>query len=104
MLVPCISLIIIFDRLNENSKVAIIGAGPAGLSAAKHLLAAGVSKVTIYEKSDEIGGVWRYTDTPDHPHATPVYDSLKINIPAGMIVNTAKIAFILFTTCSTTSS
>merc|ERR1711892_1548640 len=68
--------------LTENSKVAIIGAGPAGLSAAKHLIEAGFENVTIYEKSDEIGGVWRFTGTPEHPHATPLYESLHINLPA----------------------
>ena len=68
--------------MTESSKVAIVGAGPAGLSAAKHLVEAGIDKVTIYEKSDEIGGVWRYTDSSEHPHATPVYESLHINLPA----------------------
>ena len=38
--------------------------------------------MTIYEKSDAIGGVWRYTPDPNDPHATPVYENLRINVPA----------------------
>lgn len=41
--------------------VAIIGAGPGGLFSAKHSLARG-HNVTVYEQSDEIGGVWVYTN------------------------------------------
>jgi putative selenate reductase len=46
-----------FDRLPENQKkVAIIGAGPSGLSCACYLALAGF-KVTIYEKNDKPGGM-----------------------------------------------
>lgn len=38
-------------------KIAIIGAGPGGLFSAKHSLAHG-HHVTVYEQSDEIGGIW----------------------------------------------
>ena len=39
-------------------KVAIIGAGVAGLQAASRLKIRGFD-VTIFEKSDDVGGVWR---------------------------------------------
>ena len=39
-------------------KVAVIGAGVAGLQAARHLIAAGF-KVIVLEASDDVGGVWR---------------------------------------------
>ena len=39
----------------DVKEIAVIGAGPSGLVAAKHLTAAGY-KVTIYEKSSSIGG------------------------------------------------
>jgi len=42
-----------------NTKVAIIGAGPAGLSAAYFLYKAGF-KVTVFEKQDSPGGVITY--------------------------------------------
>ena len=51
-----------FQKTKENSinvKVAIIGAGPAGLSAAKELLGYG-AKVDIYEKENTAGGVMTY--------------------------------------------
>ena len=38
-------------------KVVIIGAGPAGLTAAYQLLTTSDIKVTIYEETDEIGGI-----------------------------------------------
>jgi hypothetical protein len=38
--------------------VCIIGAGPAGLVAAKTFLKTGKCNVTIYEKSDRLGGIW----------------------------------------------
>ncbi len=39
------------------SRVAIIGAGPAGLVSAKECLAQGLD-VTVFEKTDRIGGLW----------------------------------------------
>ncbi|MBI5323816.1 MAG: FAD-dependent oxidoreductase [Ignavibacteriae bacterium] len=48
-------------KLKENTgkNVAVIGAGPAGLSAA-HFLSLKGHSVTIYEKESEIGGMLRY--------------------------------------------
>ena len=66
-------------RLNKNSKVAIIGAGPSGLSAAKHILDQGIANLVVYEKANEIGGIWRYT-SPSEKHTTPMYKNLKINV------------------------
>lgn len=43
----------------SGKRVAIIGSGPAGLSAASHLRGCGHS-VTVFEKSDRIGGLMRY--------------------------------------------
>ncbi len=43
----------------QDGKIAIIGAGPAGLSAAYYLSNLGY-KVTIYEKLPEAGGMMRY--------------------------------------------
>lgn len=46
-------------------KVAIVGAGPSGLAAAKHLLAQGQGSVfrdiDIFEQRGEVGGVWLHT-------------------------------------------
>ncbi|MEK7736385.1 MAG: glutamate synthase subunit beta [Pseudomonadota bacterium] len=42
-----------------GKKVAVVGSGPAGLAAAQQLARAGHS-VTVYEKTDRIGGLLRY--------------------------------------------
>lgn len=39
---------------------AVIGAGAAGLVAAKELAAEG-HRVTVFEQGDDVGGVWKYT-------------------------------------------
>lgn len=62
----------IIDKAGENGwatpqppshqtgkKVAIVGSGPAGLAAAQQLARAG-HEVTVFEKSDRIGGLLRY--------------------------------------------
>jgi cation diffusion facilitator CzcD-associated flavoprotein CzcO len=44
-------------RLRPGARVAIVGAGPSGLTAAKHALAAGFEP-TVFEASDDLGGQW----------------------------------------------
>lgn len=41
--------------------IAVIGAGAAGLNAAKHSIANNY-KCTVFEQTGEIGGTWVYTD------------------------------------------
>lgn len=48
-----------FPGITTNKKVAIIGSGPAGLSAATYLLRSGIA-VTMYERSDKAGGLLTY--------------------------------------------
>src|SRR5438445_9625835 len=43
----------------SGKRVAVVGSGPAGLAAAQQLNSAG-HLVTVYEKSDRIGGLLRY--------------------------------------------
>ena len=43
-------------RRKPSDRIAIIGAGPAGLSAAMYLKEAGYTSVVVFEKSDQIGG------------------------------------------------
>ena len=44
-------------RLREGARIAIVGAGPSGLAAAKHALEAGFD-VVVFEASDALGGQW----------------------------------------------
>jgi glutamate synthase (NADPH/NADH) small chain len=46
-------------KVKTGKKVAIVGSGPAGLAAAQQLARAG-HDVTVFEKSDRIGGLLRY--------------------------------------------
>jgi cation diffusion facilitator CzcD-associated flavoprotein CzcO len=44
-------------RLSRGARVAVIGAGPGGLVAAKHAIEAGF-EVSVFEASDDLGGQW----------------------------------------------
>ncbi|KAI0169645.1 FAD/NAD(P)-binding domain-containing protein [Hypoxylon sp. FL1284] len=77
------------------SSVAVIGAGPTGLAAAKYLLAEGFPVIDVFEKQGEVGGMWHYEPgPPDAPSIyaaeddedgagkeSPMYDDLNTNIP-----------------------
>lgn len=65
-----ILLIFITNQVNAKTvpsetkrvlNVAVIGAGTSGLCSAKYSLQHGYN-VTIYEQSEELGGIWYYTD------------------------------------------
>ncbi|KAL8418321.1 hypothetical protein RB594_001796 [Gaeumannomyces avenae] len=97
--------------LFKVKKVAIIGAGPCGLSAAKYLVAQkAFDEIVIFEQSTEVGGVWNYSKTPtstlrvpqtdpfcppDPPifpadgapalFPSPMYDLLHTNIPSPLM-------------------
>src|SRR3954470_15984898 len=47
-------------RLSDGARVAVVGAGPGGLAAAKHALEAGF-ETTVFEASDDLGGQWHAT-------------------------------------------
>ena len=44
----------------RGARVAIVGAGPGGLAAAKYAIEAGLD-VTVFEASDDLGGQWHTT-------------------------------------------
>jgi glycine/D-amino acid oxidase-like deaminating enzyme len=58
--------------------VAVIGAGAAGLCAARHLLARGV-EVVVYELGSHVGGLWVYENDNG---LSPAYASLHLNSEA----------------------
>jgi cation diffusion facilitator CzcD-associated flavoprotein CzcO len=55
-------------RLADGARIAVIGAGPSGIAAAKYALEAGFEPV-VFEASDRIGGQW-YT-TAQHSGVWP---------------------------------
>ncbi len=61
------------DGAFDVRRVAVVGAGPSGLAAAKHLLAVGAfERVDVFEQQAEVGGVWNYSAEPPPP------DSLRV--------------------------
>ncbi|CAM1508333.1 Fc.00g051810.m01.CDS01 [Cosmosporella sp. VM-42] len=95
-------------------RIAIIGAGPCGLSAAKYLRAQNAfSQIVIFEQQDEVGGIWNYSPlapetctvpqedpfvAPDEPlrprsdavpiFPSPMYERLHANIPGRLMTFT----------------
>lgn len=95
----------------DVKNVAIIGAGPCGLSSAKYLVAQNAfENIVIYEQQAEVGGVWNYSEIPaptlhvpqvsahlppDPPirsgtgaapvFPSPMYDVLYTNIPGPLM-------------------
>ncbi|KAJ4302253.1 hypothetical protein N0V88_002390 [Collariella sp. IMI 366227] len=64
-------------RCFDVHRIAIIGAGPCGLAAAKYLLAQNTfENVNIFEQQAEVGGVWYYSPKPSDtlhvPSLTPL--------------------------------
>lgn len=56
----------------DVKRVAVIGAGPCGLSAVKYLLAqAHFDSIVVYEKNPEVGGVWYYSRKPSEKLYVP---------------------------------
>ncbi|KAK4547571.1 hypothetical protein LTR36_000528 [Oleoguttula mirabilis] len=67
------------DANNKKKSIAVVGAGAAGLAAAKHLLGEGC-RVTIFERKTGPGGVWN-TAPGNGYWPSPVYEGLETNVP-----------------------
>lgn len=48
--------------MNSNLKIAVIGAGPSGITTIKNLVEAGYKNVTCFEMNDQVGGNWVYSE------------------------------------------
>jgi cation diffusion facilitator CzcD-associated flavoprotein CzcO len=56
----------------DIKSVAVIGAGPCGLAAAKYLVAqAAFKNIVIFEQQSEVGGVWNYSPNPPNTLHVP---------------------------------
>ena len=51
-------------NVDAVTSVAIIGSGFGGVAAAVRLLQAGVDELVVFERSDDVGGVWRANTYP----------------------------------------
>src|SRR5581483_2793187 len=66
------------DRKPANGRrVAVVGAGPAGLAAAGELAARGYA-VTVYDERDEVGGLVRYAIAPYRVTSEPLPDEARL--------------------------
>ncbi|NBO42478.1 MAG: FAD-dependent oxidoreductase, partial [Betaproteobacteria bacterium] len=63
---------------STQKRVAVIGAGAAGLCAAKHLLASH-HEVVVFEMGSQVGGLWVYENDNG---ISPAYRSLHLNSEA----------------------
>ena len=52
------------EPAHDGLRVAVIGAGPAGLAAGHELLARGFTDFTIFEATDAVGGTWHLHSYP----------------------------------------
>ena len=50
--------------INHPLRVAVIGAGPAGIAAGHELLQQGFDNITLFEKSAAVGGTWHLHTYP----------------------------------------
>jgi cation diffusion facilitator CzcD-associated flavoprotein CzcO len=69
---------------SRSKRVCIVGAGPAGLAAARWLSQMG-HRVCVFEQSSRVGGTWRY-----NPDENSLPSSLQTSMYAGLITNLTK--------------
>ncbi|XP_014288955.1 senecionine N-oxygenase [Halyomorpha halys] len=75
-----------FQAEPAELRVAVVGAGPAGLCAARHLVTRGF-RTEVYEQCPDIGGTWVYSEEPlsggGHPYPlhSSLYHDLWTNLP-----------------------
>ncbi|KAK4526897.1 hypothetical protein GAYE_SCF29G4815 [Galdieria yellowstonensis] len=70
-------------QLGDNVKIAIIGAGAAGLIAAKNLRDIGLFQVEVFEELDSVGGTWIYQEdlSTTGYFQSSMYRDLHTNLP-----------------------
>jgi hypothetical protein len=47
-------------------RIAVIGAGPSGIAAAKALVDEGLTDLVVFDRGQEVGGNWVFTETSGH--------------------------------------
>ncbi|XP_023224548.1 flavin-containing monooxygenase FMO GS-OX-like 4 isoform X1 [Centruroides sculpturatus] len=72
--------------MEQIIRVAVIGAGPAGLCAARNLKSNPIFQFVVYESQNEIGGTWIFTEEIGNnkygqPIQSSMYRDLRTNLP-----------------------
>ena len=71
-------------KFRRGARVAVVGAGISGVTAAAHLLNEGMA-VTVFERSGIAGGVWHYDEAtpedPSYPSNTPSVGDYELSAP-----------------------
>jgi glutamate synthase (NADPH/NADH) small chain len=67
----------------NSYRVAVVGAGPAGLAAAGELVARGYA-VTVYDEREEVGGLVRYAIAPYRQTNEPLPDEARLLADLGV--------------------
>ena len=62
-------------KQGKDVSVCVIGAGPSGITAVKHLIQVGITNIVCYDKNDQVGGNWIYSPDPSH---SSVYETAHI--------------------------
>lgn len=80
MLLSTVSVLVIMNLppVTKSFKVGVIGCGAAGLAAARVFSRTDGMSVTVLEKDDELGGVWRHMPGDS---TRPMYQGLRTNLP-----------------------
>lgn len=60
---------------SSSPKIAVIGAGPCGITIAKNLLEHNLTQFVVFEKNDQIGGNWIFDEQNTH---SSVYETTHI--------------------------
>lgn len=67
-------------------RVAIIGAGPAGLASAKALALEPFDfAIDLYERRDGVGGIWNYNKNSSDKFISPMYNYLETNLQPNLM-------------------
>ncbi|CAH2311800.1 dimethylaniline monooxygenase [N-oxide-forming] 5-like [Pelobates cultripes] len=81
--VDSIAIVLIMIKVAMGKKVAVIGAGASGLVAIKCCLDEQLEP-TCFERSDDIGGLWRFKENPEDGRAS-IYKTVIINTSKEMM-------------------
>jgi ferredoxin--NADP+ reductase len=67
-----------FNRWSEGPRrVAVIGAGPAGMYTTRELLQRSTAEVTLFDRLPVVGGLARYGVAPDHPVTKQIVETFE---------------------------